>query len=299
MREKKLIRRTICAAMVLTLSLGMLSGAAAVVPAKVEIKSGSVVYKNDKAVVDASNLSEGFLTVKYTGGKSVKIKVQITKTGGTTYTYNLGNAGTAETFPLTEGDGDYSVKVFENTTGDKYATAYSTTVTLTLRDQFLPFLYSNQYVNFSSTSNVVTKAAELVKGKTDDLSKVTEIYHYAVNNITYDYDLAATVQSGYLPDVDTVLKNGKGICFDYAAVMSAMLRSQNIPCKLVVGYAGKTYHAWINVYIAGTGWVDNLIYFDGAKWSLMDPTFVSNGKNDPNVLKYVGDGANYTQKYAY
>lgn len=299
MKEKKLIRRTVCAALVLTLSIGMLSGAAAGVPAKVELKSGSVVYKNDKAVVDASNLAEGFLTVKYTGGKSVKIKVQITKTGGTTYTYNLANSGTAETFPLTEGDGDYSVKVFENTTGDKYATAYSTTVTLKLRDQFLPFLYANQYVNFSSTSNVVTKAAELTKGKSDDLAKVTEIYHYAVNNITYDYNLASTVQSGYLPDVDAVIKNGKGICFDYAAVMAAMLRSQNIPCKLVVGYAGKTYHAWINVYISGTGWVDSLIYFDGTAWSLMDPTFVSNGKSDPNVLKYVGDGANYTQKYAY
>ena len=32
---------------------------------------------------------------------------------------------------------------------------------------------------------------------------------------------------------------------------------------------------------------------------MMDPTFVSNGKNNPAVLKYVGDGTNYTEKYAY
>ena len=96
-----------------------------------------------------------------------------------------------------------------------------------------------------------------------------------------------------------MLESGKGICFDYAAVMAAMLRSQNIPCKLVVGFAGKVYHAWINVYIEGVGWVDQLIYFDGKTWSLMDPTFVSSGKNDPAVLKYVGDGTNYSQKYAY
>ena len=31
--------------------------------------------------------------------------------------------------------------------------------------------------------------------------------------------------------------------------MTAMLRSQNIPCKLVVGCAGTTYHAWIDVYV--------------------------------------------------
>lgn len=81
--------------------------------------------------------------------------------------------------------------------------------------------------------------------------------------------------------------------------MAAMLRSQGIPCKLVIGYAGTAYHAWINVYIQGTGWVDQLIYFDGKNWSLMDPTFISSSKNDPSVRKYVGDGTNYSQKYAY
>ena len=239
------------------------------------------------------------MSVSYTGGKDVRIKVQITKTGGTTYTYNLNNKGTAETFPLTEGDGKYTVKVFENTRGTKYAQAYSCSLDLKLTSEFSPFLYSNQYVNFSDDSKVVAKAAELTKGLTTDLDKVTEIYHYVINNITYDYQLAATVASGYLPDVDAVLESGKGICFDYAAVMSSMLRSQNIPCKLIVGYAGTVYHAWINVYIEGVGWVDHLIYFNGEDWSMMDPTFVSNGKNNPAVLKYVGDGTNYTEKYAY
>ena len=191
------------------------------------------------------------------------------------------------------------MKVFENTRGTKYAQAYSCSLDLKLTSEFSPFLYSNQYVNFSDDSKVVAKAAELTKGLTTDLDKVTEIYHYVINNITYDYQLAATVASGYLPDVDAVLESGKGICFDYAAVMSSMLRSQNIPCKLIVGYAGTVYHAWINVYIEGVGWVDHLIYFNGEDWSMMDPTFVSNGKNNPAVLKYVGDGTNYTEKYAY
>lgn len=54
--------------------------------------------------------------------------------------------------------------------------------------------------------------------------------------------------------------------------MTAMLRSQDIPTKLVVGYTGNLYHAWINVYLEGQGWVDNIIYFDGTSWKLMDPT---------------------------
>ena len=294
--------RILCAVLAVVLIAGVsipLLAQAGVIPHKEAVQSGVTVYKNRKAAVDASNLVLGFVSVSYTGGKDVRIKVQITKTGGTTYTYNLNNKGTAETFPLTEGDGKYTVKVFENTSGTKYAQAYSCPLELKLTSEFSPFLYSNQYVNFNDSSKVVAKAAELTKGMETDLDKVTAIYHYVINNITYDYDLAATVPSGYLPDVDAVLTSGTGICFDYAAVMSSMLRSQNIPCKLIVGYAGTVYHAWINVYIEGVGWVDHLIYFNGEDWSLIDPTFVSNGKDNPAVLKYVGDGTNYTEKYAY
>lgn len=262
-------------------------------------KTGVTVYSNEKASVDASNLTEGYVMVKYTGGKNVRIKVQITKSGGTSYNYDLNNTGTVETFPLTEGDGTYTVRVMENTTGSKYAQAFSTSVTLTLRNNFLPFLYPNQYVNFTSDSKTVAKAAELCKDKGDDLAKVTAIFDYAVDNITYDNEKAATVQSGYLPNVDTTLSTGKGICFDYAALMSAMLRSQNIPCKLVIGYAGEVYHAWINVYVDGVGWIDKAIYFDGTTWTLMDPTFTSSGKRSESIMKYVTDKTNYSQKYAY
>ena len=107
------------------------------------------------------------------------------------------------------------------------------------------------------------------------------------------------MKSGYLPVVDTILAAKKGICFDYAAVMTAMLRSQNIPCKLVVGYAGTVYHAWIDVYVEGVGWIDGAIYFDGEEWTLMDPTFTSNGKRSPAIMKYVTTPSNYSQKYAY
>lgn len=303
MKKRLSLKRVLCALLAIVLVAGLaVTALAAAIPAKVPAQSGVTVYQNAKAAVDASNLADGYVSVKYTGGKDVRIKVRITKSGTTDYyDYNLNNKGTAETFPLTEGDGEYTIGVYENTTGTKYASAYSCTVTLALTSEFSPYLYPNQYVNFSDSSKVVAKAAELIKaaGANTDLEKVTAVYHYVVNNISYDYDLAATVAPGYLPDVDKVLESGKGICFDYAAVMAAMLRSQNIPCKLVVGFAGKVYHAWINVYIEGVGWVDQLIYFDGKTWSLMDPTFVSSGKNDPAVLKYVGDGTNYSQKYAY
>lgn len=300
--KKSTGNRLCTAALVLALIAGVLGAAAAkseTMPTKVESKTGITVYSNAKASIDASNLAEGYLMVKYTGGKDVKIKVQITRDSGTTYTYNLNNKGTAETFPLTEGDGKYTVKVYENTTDTKYAQAYSTTVTMKLRNEFLPFLYSNQFVNFTAKSAVVTKGAELTKDAVTDLARIQSIYDYVVKNFTYNYELAKTVQSGYLPDVDKVLADKKGICFDYAAVMAAMLRSQNIPCKLVVGYAGTTYHAWIDVYIDSIGWVDKVIYFDGTTWTLMDPTFVSSGNHSDSIMTYVTTDSNYTAKYAY
>lgn len=104
------------------------------------------------------------------------------------------------------------------------------------------------------------------------------VYDFVIQNITYDKQLAATVQSGYLPVLDSVLEKKTGICFDYAALMTGMLRSQGVPCKLVVGYAGTAYHAWISVWSEKDGWIDGVVYFDGTSWQRMDPTFAANGK---------------------
>jgi hypothetical protein len=72
-----------------------------------------------------------------------------------------------------------------------------------------------------------------------------------------------------------------------------MLRSQNIPCKLVVGYAGSAYHAWISVWSPDSGWISGAIFFNGIEWQLMDPTFVSTGGPDATT------GVTYTSKYIY
>ncbi len=261
--------------------------------------SNTVLYSNSKASIDASNISEGYVMVKYTQKTNKRIKCIIKKENGTSYTYNVNNNGEYETFPLTEGNGKYTITVYENITGTKYSVSYSTTIDVKISNEFSPFLYPNQYVNFNSNSNVVSIANEITKNNTDDLEKLKSIYYYVINNITYDKQKAETVESGYLPNPDEIIMLKKGICFDYAAVMASMLRSQNIPCKLVIGYTGNAYHAWINVYIEGKGWIDQAVYFDGESWKLMDPTFASSGKNSASIQKYIGDGKNYTAKYAY
>ncbi len=265
---------------------------------KIPQAPGTVTYGNGTALVDASNASHGYVMVQYSVN-STKIKVQVIKNGGETYSYDLNARSAYEVFPLTEGNGKYTVRVLEQVQGNQYAIKSSSDINVTLADQFEPFLYPNQYVNFSAGSAVVKKGEELAASAPDAIGVVTNVYNFVVKNFTYDTALASSVQSGYLPDVDQVLSQKKGICFDYAAVMTAMLRSQNIPTKLVVGYTGSLYHAWVNVYIEGQGWVDNIIYFDGYDWKLMDPTFASSGGSDPSIQQYITNSSNYKAKYTY
>ncbi len=261
--------------------------------------SGTVVYQNEKASIDASNASSGYFMVKYLESTTSRIRIVVQCPSGVKYSYNLNNSGNYETFPFSDGNGNYKITVYKNTSGNKYSTSYSASVDVVLTNEFAPFLLPNQYVNYTMDSKVVAKGKELTAGKTELLDKIKAVYSFVVDNFSYDHDRAENVSSGYLPVLDSVLAEKKGICFDYASVMTAMLRSQGIPCKLVVGYAGKTYHAWINVYSEKDGWINSAIYFDGTTWKLMDPTFASSAKESEAIMKYIGDGENYAPKYLY
>ena len=237
--------------------------------------SGTKVKQGNKAVIDYSNTADGYVMVRYTAPTEKRLKAQV-KGPSTTYTYNL----TPEdwtVFPLSDGNGSYQIAVYQNVVDKKYATLTSVSCTVTLNNEYAPFLLPNQFVDYDAASQTVAKAAELVGTESDTLKKVSVIYDYVIHTLTYDREKTAAVQSGYLPVLDTVLEQQKGICFDYAALMAGMLRSQGVPCKLVVGYAGSAYHAWISVWTEESGWIDGVICFDGQSWKRMDPTYASSG----------------------
>lgn len=253
--------------------------------------------QNQSAVIDYSNAANGSVMVNYTGGTGSRIKVQVAAPA-ITYTYDL-TPGVWTTFPLSEGNGNYKVTVYQNVSGTKYAAVLSSSFQVTLNSEFAPFLSSNQYVDYGGAASTLAKAAELVNGVEEPIRKVEKVYDFVVGNLTYDTQKAATVKSGYLPVLDNVLSTKKGICFDYAALMAGMLRSQGVPCKLIVGYAGTAYHAWISVWTEEEGWIDGVIYFDGKSWHRMDPTFASSGGGSADIMAYIGNGSNYSKKYQY
>lgn len=262
---------------------------------------GTLEERNSDAVIDYSNTGEGYVMAKFTSSTSNRLKALVI--GPTTqYQYEL-TPGEWAAFPLSDGDGTYQIGIYENVKGTSYAQILVKSIKVKLDDEFAPFLRSNQYVNFEAAPDTVSRAAEVCEDIDDTLEKVEAIYDEVVGGLSYDYDFADRVKGGsitsYVPDLDSVLENEKGICLDYAGLMSGMLRSQCIPCKLVVGYTGTNYHAWISVWTEEDGWIDNAIYFDGESWQRMDPTFASTGKKSETTMKYIGNGKNYVAKFFY
>lgn len=260
---------------------------------------------NDKVTFDISNASEGYTVVFYSG-TSEKVKVRITNPDESIpYTYDIHEG--VNVFPFTGGNGMYTLQAFEHIEGTTYSTLFSQQQEITLKDEYTTFLYPNQYVNFNKDTIAIQKGKELAKVADTDLDVVANVYDYVIENIAYDDDKAKKAKdgelSGYLPVVDETLSSQTGICFDYAALMATMLKSQSIPTRLLIGNVktdeGILYHAWIGVYIHDVGWIDNIIEFDGKEWSMMDPTLASENRNSKTIKEFISNTENYSTKFMY
>lgn len=256
--------------------------------------TGAKILENDIASVDISDAASGVVQVSYKGSCS-NVKVRITM-GDNVYDYGLSGSAV---YPLQSGSGEYNVKVLENISGKTYAIALDESFSAEVSD-FSPYLLPTQYISFSQSDNCVKKAAELCAGCDSDAEKIAAIFEYVTDNISYDKQLAASVKSGYIPDPDSTLAKGTGICFDYASLFAAMCRSQSIPTKLVMGYIqGNMYHAWNEVYTKETGWVTLDLFIEKNKWNLLDPTFYASADNKSDAAEYMSDKDGYSAVYYY
>lgn len=257
---------------------------------------GSPAYGCDFFTLDFSHADQGYFSGILTG-QDKKVNIQVTGPDQIIYNYFMQTPEKVAVFPFTAGNGNYLILVFENIGDDQYASLFSYSLTVELNNEFLPYLYPNQYVNFTEESTAVTLASEITSQSATDLDALKSIYQYITTEISYDDQKADTVQSGYLPVIDETLETKKGICFDYAALTAAMLRSLSIPARLEIGYSSDVRHAWIDVYIESMGWVENAVEFNGNEWKLMDPTFASAGNNSKEIHEYIGNGDNYVLQY--
>lgn len=210
-------------------------------------ESVSASSKDSDTFCDNDN---GIITITYDNDKNTKMKIGVTK-DGESYYYDLSNGKNEVDIPLNMGNGNYTIKILKNISGTKYSVVQSTKIDLELNDDSLVFLQSNVIVDFELEDKAIQKAEDLTVNCKSNEEIVSTIYKYIVGNFSYDYDKLSTLTSGYVPDIEIVYKNKKGICYDISAIMAAMMRSQGVEVKLVTGYTPNiegVYHAWNSVY---------------------------------------------------
>ena len=250
---------------------------------------------NGQALIDVSHTAQGYVAASATSPS--KLKLQVISGDASSY-YDLPSDGTPISCPLVWGNGAYSFTIWENTTGNRYAELYGTgNVDVALADEFQPFIRPSVYCSFDENSASTKLANELCADAQNEGDALCSIYTWIVGNISYDEGKAASLAdaTGYLPHPDDTIASKSGICFDYASLAAAMLRSQGIPCKIITGYVSpdNVYHAWNMVYLNGN-WVSARIDIKEKSWSRIDTTFAAG-----NGSVYAGDGATYTDRYTY
>ena len=212
--------------------------------------SGKDVKKNGDLVIDCSHMDQGYVMVK-SKKTNKRLKVRV-KTADTSLNYDLNNEGDYEVFPLQFGSGKYQVALYKNASGKKYSEEGKVNLTVKMPDPNACFLYPNQYVNYDENTPCVIKAAEICEGMTDQAEIYETVRRFVLKNFNYDYVKSVTVKAGVLPDINGCWEKRMGICQDLSALTIAMLRSQGIPARLMIGTLGaSTYHAWVTAVVNG------------------------------------------------
>ena len=243
------MRFIICAALILVVC------AAAIVAAiglNLPEATGKTVKKDGKMTVDCSNMSEGYIMVK-AKKTTKKLRVRVS-TAGAKLLYWLNGDGEYEVLPLQFGSGKYKVELFEHVKGKDYSKEGTLKLSAKMPDELSCFLYPNQYVNYNENTACVKYAQEMCKDMKDQGEIYKTVCTYVLQNFIYDYIKSVSVQSmsQQMPDIDYCWTNRMGICQDLSAMTCAMLRSQGIPARLMIGTVGaNTYHAWVVAVVNG------------------------------------------------
>lgn len=236
---------------------------------------GQKVIEEAGFTLDYSNSAYGYISVKAPESQG-HLKLQVIKADAS-YTYDLVSLEYV-VVPLQSGNGVYTLKALSQKEGSTYSVSFTTQMDVVLDTEQSPYLYPNQIVNYTQDTLAVLKSFELTQDAQSEIERVYEVYNYITQTISYDYDKAERAKTIFiLPILDETYIQEKGICFDYAALMTAMLRVQHIPTRVVTGVTDLGYHAWVEVYIQDEGWINPSLYFNSLEWKLVDPTFDSMG----------------------
>lgn len=217
-------------------------------------------------IFNLDNVKEGYLLARYPTEKKVSV---ILEKDGKQLREDLPSGGKYTVIPLNFGDGRYSVSLCLQKEGNQYNIISSIQLSVKIEDPLKRFLLPIPISDFTEDTTAVAVARKLYTEATSSVEFTDLAFRWVTDTISYDEEMFLLASSsGYRPDLDRIVEDGKGICADYASVFAAMLRSCGIPCQIVYGdietTTGKRYHAW------------NMVWLEDAsgegKWWRYDPT---------------------------
>lgn len=229
---------------------------------------------------------KGVVWTSYTSPENKSVKLCISK-GNDNYTYDV---SADDRVPLQMGDGVYQILLLEEYENQIYRLIERKTLHYQAVDPLSVYLQSVQNIAWDMDMVAIQTATELTKDLESDEDKVAAIYQYVINHISYDHDKANTIYRGYIPSIESTFETQSGICYDYAALTAAMLRSVGIPTKLVMGSKNDLvqYHAWNEVYLKDTD-----------EWIVIDTTYDAALLNGDVDLEMKKSASEYTATKHY
>lgn len=130
------------------------------------------------------------------------------------------------------------------------------------------YLKENQQIVFTDEMRRIAYPYE------NSLDKAAELTRWVYNYVDYDLSVA-----GQLRPSDWVLENRRGVCVEYANLLSSLLKLSGIPNRYVVGYA----YSDVENRLIGHTWVEVLA--DDGTWIPLDPTWLQAGYTDATHIK--------------
>jgi hypothetical protein len=158
--------------------------------------------------------------------------------------------------------------------------------------------------DIESDSDEIIKLAERITPDADtDYEKARLVHDWIAENIWYDLDAAAKYPNIPRGTALSVLHDKRGVCQGYSELTAAMLRSLNIPCKVVIGELSGTAsskilwypHAWNEFYADGR-WInldvtaDSVNYYEngefGEQHTVYESYFIFDTYFDPPLYSF-------------
>jgi hypothetical protein len=122
----------------------------------------------------------------------------------------------------------------------------------------------------------------------NDLEKIRAIYQFVTRYLTYDHEATDGDRHRINQNIHDILLRKKGICWDYAALISSMAETADIPCLSIIGFSKDLHNPGAISDQPDHAW--NLVKVD-SHYYLLDATWESNtlGQSDLFKMTYHAD----------